>query len=72
MFRSFDKPAIVANLLKTVVTALFIVSLFTFGSLGNAAYAGCRSSTAPGVDWANCRKRRIDSRLGQLPIPSAG
>ena len=59
MFRSFDKPAIATILIKTVVTALFFFSLFTFGGLGNAAYADCRSSSAPGVDWRDCRKRNL-------------
>lgn len=59
MFRSFDKPAITAISIKAVVAVFFFVSLFTFGSLGTAAYADCRSSMAPGVDWQGCRKRNL-------------
>lgn len=73
MFRSFDKPAMATILIKTAtilikttVTALFIASLFTFGSPGNAAYADCRSSTAPGVDWHDCRKRNLILRGADL------
>lgn len=60
MFRSFDTPAKTTNSsVKTVVMALFVSSLFTFGSPGNFAYAGCRASTGPGVDWQGCRKRNL-------------
>lgn len=59
MFRSFDKPAMTTISIKTIVAALFLASFFAFDSLGNTAYAGCRSSTAPGVDWQDCRKRNL-------------
>ncbi|HSG94139.1 MAG TPA: pentapeptide repeat-containing protein, partial [Afifellaceae bacterium] len=41
------------------MTAVFFFSLFTFGGLGDAAYAKCHSSAAPGVDWQGCRKRNL-------------
>ena len=59
MFRSFDKLAMTTVSAKSVVTVLFLSSLFTFGSFGEPAYADCRSSKAPGVDWQGCRKRNL-------------
>jgi len=59
MFRSFDKPALPPHSIHTGMAMFIFVSLFTFGGFGNAAYADCRASTAPGVDWQGCRKRNL-------------
>ncbi len=59
MFRSFDGPATIAVLLRAVLAAFVIPSLFTFAGLGGVAYADCHSSAAPGVDWQGCRKRNL-------------
>lgn len=59
MLQSFEIPVMITALIKTVVTALIVLSLFTFGGLGTAAYAKCHTSAAPGLDWQGCRKRNL-------------
>jgi uncharacterized protein YjbI with pentapeptide repeats len=66
MFRAFHKPAITTISIKAIAAAFFFFSLFAFCGLGNAAYAKCRSATAPGVDWQDCRKRNLLMRGSDL------